>query len=177
MTAPDEMTRPCREHPAEARTTMQSVSPLAPGLPRPGSRVRWASLHGSARGLAIASLARQAGAPVVVITADSRTAHRLEAELEFYLDGATGLLRFPDWETLPYDLFSPHQDIVSERLDTVARLPSLASGVLVTAVTTAMGRIAPRGFVDGHRFRIQRGGPASTSRRSAGAWTGPGTPA
>ena len=101
------MTRPCRERPAEARTTMQSVSPLAPGLPRPGSRVRWTSLHGSARALAIASLARQAGAPVVVITADSRTAHRLEAELEFYLDGATGLLRFPDWETLPYDLFSP----------------------------------------------------------------------
>ena len=93
----------------------------------------------------------------MVVTADHQTAHRLEAELEFYLGGAAGLLRFPDWETLPYDLFSPHQDIISERLDTAARLPSLASGVLVTAVTTAMGRIAPRGFVDGHRFRIERG--------------------
>ena len=115
------------------------------------------SLHGSARGLAIASLAQQADAPVFVITADSQTAHRLEAELGFYLDGGTAILRFPDWETLPYDLFSPHQDIVSERLDTAAKLPSLASGVLVTTVATALGRIAPRGFVDGHRFRIERG--------------------
>ena len=136
---------------------MPSLSPLAPGLLRPGSRTQWMSLHGSARGLAIASLAQQADAPVFVITADSQTAHRLEAELGFYLDGGTAILRFPDWETLPYDLFSPHQDIVSERLDTAAKLPSLASGVLVTTVATAMGRIAPRGFVDGHRFRIERG--------------------
>ena len=136
---------------------MQPVSPLAPDAPRPGSRVRWTSLHGSARGLAIAGLVQRAGAPVLVVTGDSPAAHRIETELDFYLDGSAGLLRFPDWETLPYDLFSPHQDIVSERLDTLARLPELASGVLVTPVTTAMGRIAPRGFVAGHRFRIERG--------------------
>ena len=136
---------------------MQSASPLAPGVPRSGSRTRWTSLHGSARGLAVASLAQQSDAPVLVIAADSRTAHRLEAEIEFYLDCETPRLRFPDWETLPYDLFSPHHDIVSERLDTLAKLPSLASGVLVTSVTTAMGRIAPRSFVDGHRFRIEPG--------------------
>ena len=105
----------------------------------------------------MASLAQQSDAPVLVIAADSRTAHRLEAEIEFYLDCETPRLRFPDWETLPYDLFSPHHDIVSERLDTLAKLPSLASGVLVTSVTTAMGRIAPRSFVDGHRFRIEPG--------------------
>ena len=136
---------------------MQRVSPLAPGVPRPGSRVGWASLHGSARGLAVAGLVRQADGPVLVITADSRSAHRLESELAFYLDREAVNLRFPDWETLPYDLFSPHQDIVSQRLETLARLPSLASGVLVTVVTTAMGRIPPRGFVDGYRFRIEPG--------------------
>ena len=100
---------------------------------------------------------QQADAPVLVIAPDNQTAHRLEAELRFYLDGDAGILRFPDWETLPYDLFSPHQDIVSERLETLAKLTTLESGVLVTAVTTAMSRIAPRGFVDGHRFRIERG--------------------
>ena len=136
---------------------MQSVSPLAPGVPRRGSRIRWSSLHGSTRGLALASLVQQADAPVLVIAPDNQTTHRLEAELQFYLDGGAGILRFPDWETLPYDLFSPHQDIVSERLETLAKLPSLESGVLVTAVTTAMSRIAPRGFVDGHRFRIAQG--------------------
>ena len=136
---------------------MHSVSPLAPGVPRAGSRTRWTSLHGSARGLAVASLARQSGTPVLVVAADSHTAHRLEAELDFYLDDKTPRLRFPDWETLPYDLFSPHQDIVSERLETLARLPSLASGVLVTAVTTVMGRIAPPRFLDGHRLQIESG--------------------
>ena len=135
----------------------QPVSPLTPEVPRTGSRTSWTALHGSARGLAIASLARRTDAPVLVVTADNQTAYRLEAELEFFLDDGVGILRFPDWETLPYDLFSPHQDIVSERLETVARLPSLESGVLVTAVATAMGRIAPRGFVDGHRFRIRTG--------------------
>ena len=94
---------------------MQPVSPLAPGVPGTGSRTWWTSLHGSARGLAVASLARQADAPVLVIAADSRTAHRLESELAFFLDREIANLRFPDWETLPYDLFSPHQDLVSER--------------------------------------------------------------
>ena len=136
---------------------MQPVSPLAPDVPRPGSRARWTSLHGSARGLAVAGLVQRAGAPVLVVTGDSSAAHRIETELGFYLGGRAELLRFPDWETLPYDLFSPHQDIVSERLDTLARLPELDSGVLVTPVATAMGRIAPRGFVAGHRLRIARG--------------------
>ena len=151
------MTEPGSERSTEGDMTPQPVSPLTPEVPRKGSRTWWTALHGSARGLAVASLARRADAPVLVVTADSRTAYRLEAELEFFLDDDIGILRFPDWETLPYDLFSPHQDIVSERLETVARLPSLESGVLVTAVTTAMGRIAPRGFVDGHRFRIRIG--------------------
>ena len=152
---------------------MQSVSPLAPGAAGPGSRTRWTSLHGSARGLAVASLVRKADAPVLVITADSRTAHRLETELEFYLDGETPRLRFPDWETLPYDLFSPHQDIVSERLETLARLPSLTSGVLVTVAATAMGRIAPENSSTATGSGSS-GATASTSTPFAGVWTGPG---
>ena len=136
---------------------MKSVSPFAPDGPRAGSTARWTSLHGSARGLAIAELARRAAAPVLVVATDSAAAHRLEVELDFYVDGRTEVRRFPDWETLPYDLLSPHQDIVSERLDAISRLPSLDAGVMVTTVPTAMTRIAPPGFVEGHRFRIARG--------------------
>ena len=106
------MTRPGSKRFTQGDKTRQSVSPFAPDVPRPGSRMRWTSLHGSARGLAIASLVQRADAPVLVITADSQTAHRLETELAFYLHHETPILRFPDWETLPYDLFSPHQDIV-----------------------------------------------------------------
>ena len=151
------MTRSRSERSTEGDTARQSISPLAPRVPRSDSRSRWTSLHGSARGLAIASLVQQADAPVLVLASDNQTAHRLETELEFYLGPEIPILRFPDWETLPYDLFSPHQDIVSERLEIAARLPTLSAGVLVTVVTTAMGRIAPRGFVDGHRFRIESG--------------------
>ncbi|WP_025772114.1 transcription-repair coupling factor [Thioalkalivibrio sp. HK1] len=150
------------------------LSPLDPALPAAGSKVRWSSLYGSARGLALARLVRKADAPVLVIAPDSGAAHRIESELAFYLDApdpetmrlesdgdrsadAADILRFPDWETLPYDLFSPHQGIVSERLATLARLPSLTTGVLVSPITTLMGRIAPSSFVDGYRFRIACG--------------------
>ncbi len=153
------------------------LSPLDPVVPAAGSTIRWSSLYGSARGLALAALVRKAEAPVLVITPDSGAAHRIESELAFYLDapdpeaaggetnderrkkrpGDAEILRFPDWETLPYDLFSPHQGIVSERLATLARLPSLNAGVLVSPVTTLMGRIAPAAFVDGYRFCIARG--------------------
>ena len=136
---------------------MQSTSPFVPDIPRPKSRIRWTSLHGSARGLAIASLVQRADAPILVIAADSPTAQGLEVELDFYLGGRTEIRRFPDWETLPYDLLSPHQDIVSERLQAIGRLPSLAPGVMVTTVSTAMTRIAPPGFVEGHQFQIARG--------------------
>ncbi|MBF2760063.1 MAG: transcription-repair coupling factor [Ectothiorhodospiraceae bacterium AqS1] len=150
------------------------ISPLDPLVPAAGSKIRWTSLYGSARGLALANLVRKAQAPVLVIAPDSGTAHRIESELAFYLDapdpenprseadearseGEAEILRFPDWETLPYDLFSPHQGIVSERLATLARLPSLTAGALVSPVTTLMGRIAPSSFVDGYRFRIACG--------------------
>ena len=136
---------------------MQSTSPFVPDIPRPKSRIRWTSLHGSARGLAIASLVQRADAPILVIAADSPTAQGLEVELDFYLGERTEIRRFPDWETLPYDLLSPHQDIVSERLQAIGRLPSLAPGVMVTTVSTAMTRIAPPGFVEGHQFQIARG--------------------
>ena len=136
---------------------MQPVSPFAPDVPVPGFRTRWTSLHGSARGLALSELAQRADSPILVIAADSPTAHGLEVELGFYLGGRTEIRRFPDWETLPYDLLSPHQDIVSERLRAMARLPTLDSGVVVTTVSTAMTRVAPPGFVEGHQFQIGRG--------------------
>jgi transcription-repair coupling factor (superfamily II helicase) len=63
------------------------------------------------------------GRLLVVITADTSSALTLERELPFFLDGPARVLAFPDWETLPYDNFSPHQDIISERLATLSKLP------------------------------------------------------
>ena len=66
------------------------------------------------------------------------------------------LLAFPDYETLPYDRFSPHPDIISQRLRTLARLPMLARGILLADLPTAMQRLAPRNFIDAHSLQTRR---------------------
>ena len=69
----------------------------------------------------------------------------------------TRILKFPDWEILPYDLFSPHPDIVSERLATLAELPQANSGFLLVAVDTFLQRLAPRSYVVGRTFELTVG--------------------
>ncbi len=125
-------------------------TPLAPDLPRAGERhVRWGRLYGSAWGLAIAAAAQRRQGPLLVVTAGMPEAMRLEAEIRFYSqDPARPVLIFPDWETLPYDVFSPHQDIVSQRLATLYQLPTLERGVLIVPVATLMQRLAPREYLD-----------------------------
>jgi len=104
------------------------VLTILPRWPQqPGASLRWRHLLGSGRGLAIARAAEGHAGPLLVITRDTRTARQIEDEIRFYL-GATEsvpLLPFPDWESLPYDAFAPHPDIISERLLTLYRLPEL----------------------------------------------------
>ena len=113
-------------------------------LPRSGqSRAYWrAPASASALAVAIASAATQHAAPLLVVARNNHTAHQLEADLHTLLGGAATLpvLNFPDWETLPYDRFSPHPDIVSQRLATLARLPGLTRGIVVVPVATLMQR-------------------------------------
>jgi transcription-repair coupling factor (superfamily II helicase) len=86
----------------------------------------------------------------LVMVPDTREAEKLARELEFFLPGEDlPVLTLPDWETLPYDLFSPHEDIVSQRLETLYRLPDLQRGILVVPVNTLMQRIAPRAWLQG----------------------------
>ena len=134
-----------------------SPTPLAPRLQTgAGQRSRWGQLYGASAGLAIAHAAREAGAPLLVVTPDMPMAHRLEYEIGFFAAGLP-VLGFPDWETLPYDVFSPHQDIVSERIEALARLPELTRGVLVVPVSTLLQRVAPRGFIAGNTFLLDVG--------------------
>ena len=133
--------------------------PLHPALPgKTTSTVRWGQLFGSSYALLIAAAAAEHPGLVLVIVPDSQTALRLEAELSFFTQG-TGLsvLVFPDWETLPYDMFSPHQDIVSQRLATLYRLPSQRQGILIVPVATLMQRLAPRAYLDSHALLLTAG--------------------
>ena len=120
-------------------------------------RLRWHQLYGSAAALALAEAARTDERLYVLIADGARALERLSAELRFFTSGALPLLRFPDWEVLPYDLFSPHPDITSERLKTLFELPAARHGCLIVAADTLMQRLPPRQYVQGRAFELRRG--------------------
>src|SRR6202035_4778547 len=90
----------------------------------------------------------------VVIADDARELERLSAELRFFAGESLPLLALPDWEVLPYDLFSPHPDITSQRLKTLFELPQLRHGCLIVSADTLMQRLAPRSYVQGRAFEL-----------------------
>ena len=130
---------------------LQAVAP-----PAPGQTVQWSRLYGGARALAIATTAAAWSGPVVVIAADAAAATRFEHEIGFFAP-ALPRLNLPDWETLPYDRFSPYQDITSERIATLSALPTLQRGVVIVAVQTALHRLPPRSWLEGRAFHLRRG--------------------
>ena len=119
-----------------------------PKLPAAAGKQHWGNLPGAALSLAIAEAASAAKRFTLLLTADSQNAERLQEELAFFAPDLP-VLHFPDWETLPYDLFSPHQDIISQRIAALYRLPQLTHGVLVVPISTALHRIAPTRFLLG----------------------------
>lgn len=163
---------------------LNTVSPKGFSLPelpqKAGDRRFWGNLPGSGLALTLASTTLSHNGLTVIVTADTQTAIRLENEVSFFL-GEHGkgeqfrgehsvdkesldkkslnkqcpVLHFPDWETLPYDQFSPHQDIISERLKILAQLPSLKQGLLIVPVTTLAHRIAPRGWLGGRSLSLR----------------------
>ncbi|MFN7137511.1 MAG: transcription-repair coupling factor, partial [Thermomonas sp.] len=130
-------------------------------LPRPGQLRAWwrAPANGTALAFAALAAARQHPSPLLLVARDNHAAHQLEADLRTLAGGdpALPVLGFPDWETLPYDRFSPHPDITSQRLATLAQLPSLARGIVVVPAATLMQRLAPRSHVLGGRFDVRVG--------------------
>ncbi|WP_326428548.1 transcription-repair coupling factor [Stutzerimonas frequens] len=127
-----------------------------PPLPAASGKQHWGNLPGAALSLAIAEAANNAERFTLLLTADSQSAERLQEELAFFAP-ALPVLHFPDWETLPYDLFSPHQDIVSQRIATLYQLPELSHGVLVVPITTALHRLAPKRFLLGSSLVLDVG--------------------
>ena len=124
-------------------------------VPRPGQRVRTPPLHGSSDALAIAALAR-ATQPLLVVTESAWHAQRLLAEIAFF-DPSLRVCMLPDWETLPYDHFSPHHDLVSERLAALYQMLHGQFDVAVVPVTTALYRLTPVEYLAGHTFFFKQG--------------------
>ena len=132
---------------------------IAPPLPDPDTRrVGWSRLFGSAESLAITSAAKRHDGPVIVVARDARRLHLIEQELAFYADDDdTRPVVFPDWECLPYDLFSPHQDIVSERLRVLSSLPARRRGVVLVTIENLVQKLPPTEYVMGHSIELRRG--------------------
>ncbi|MFK7794273.1 MAG: transcription-repair coupling factor [Gammaproteobacteria bacterium] len=117
----------------------------------------WGQLYGCARGLIINDAVQQHDGLVVVLTADSLSSTVTYNETKFFNQNNTDFLSFPEWETLPYDIFSPHEDIVSDRITTLHRLPQLTHGVLVLPISTCMQRVAPKNFISEISLHIKIG--------------------
>ncbi|MFI8690394.1 transcription-repair coupling factor [Stutzerimonas kunmingensis] len=127
-----------------------------PPLPAASGKQHWGNLPGAALSLAIAEAASNAKRFTLLLTADSQSAERLQEELAFFAP-QLAVLHFPDWETLPYDIFSPHQDIVSQRIAALYQLPELSHGVLVVPITTALHRLASKRFLLGSSLVLDVG--------------------
>ncbi|MDP5210318.1 transcription-repair coupling factor [Microbulbifer sp. 2205BS26-8] len=154
-------------------TDSQPLTP--PGFRNAHDRQFWGQLHGAAAALALLSAARKSKTPTLLITRDSLEAHRLEGQLKFFNkarrdDSAKNvfeIFHFPDWEILPYDTFSPHQDIISDRLATLYRMPQMSSGIVIVPVSTLLHRLPPRDYVAANVLVLREGQPFAidTQRR------------
>jgi len=125
------------------------------------SRPRYSHLTGSSDSLALSQYAAR-HSPVVVITANALEAQRLFEEIPYFaieMKDATTLRvhLLPDWETLPYDHFSPHQDLVSERLATLHHVRNDAFDVVIVPITTALYPLPPVEHLAAYTFFLKRG--------------------
>ncbi len=118
----------------------------------------WGHLQGSSAALAVARAYQQSSGPVVLLTADTPSALKMQREIAFFLNtNAAQVPMFPDWETLPYDMFSPHQDIVSQRLETLFHFSSQRQGIFIVPVNTLMQRLAPVDYLNKYLLMLEQG--------------------
>ena len=131
------------------------------GLPSKADDNRtWGSVKLGATPYLIHTLLNELDSFCLLITKDSQQAYSIESSLKFFSDSTLQpdeVLVFPDWETLPYDTFSPHEDIISQRLDTLNRLPHVKKGILIIPITTLLHRLPPTSFIQGNSLSLKVG--------------------
>ncbi|MBA3536368.1 MAG: transcription-repair coupling factor, partial [Tatlockia sp.] len=131
-------------------------------LPHPAIAFKqtWGQLYGCSLPLALAEYCQQTKGIKLLVAPDNLSAGQLLSELNFFLNSKEKrqeLLFFPDWETLPYDQFSPHQDIISERLSTLNRLQQSPNAVVISSISTLMHRLCPPQFLHHHALMLKEG--------------------
>lgn len=127
-------------------------------IPAPSTSTRIGQLYGAARSLLLSEQIRQFKGLSIIVTLDMAEADQIEREIRFFREADLEILHFPDLETLPYDHFSPHQDIVSERLRCLASLPKLNSrAVLLLSIGTLLQKLPPKEYIAQRSLVLNRG--------------------
>ncbi len=131
--------------------------PKSLALPDPGKRIAWGRLIGASASLAIAELAARADIPILVLAEDPRQADQLEAEIRFFVGESIEVEHFVEWETLPWDGFSPHQDIISDRLSVLSKLRNLRRGIVIASAPVLMQKLPPTDYVAARSLSFRSG--------------------
>ncbi|OCG22441.1 transcription-repair coupling factor [Gilliamella sp. wkB108] len=135
---------------------MSKTINISTSIPKKAGEVRQlGQLIGSSLSLLCAQAIEAYEGLVVIVTDDMQQTTRIHDELKQFSPFPS--IFFPDWETLPYDSFSPHQDIVSERLSCLYHLAHLKKGALILPINTLMQKVCPQSFLAGHVFIMQKG--------------------
>jgi transcription-repair coupling factor (superfamily II helicase) len=114
-------------------------------------------LIGASAALAAVEIARQADGPLLVVSGDARQADQMEADIRWFAGDSMRVEHFVEWETLPWDSFSPHQDIVSQRLRVLGLLRTLTAGIVVLSAQTLLQRLPPVDYVQARTLRLSTG--------------------
>ncbi len=126
-------------------------------LPLKGHLSYWNCRNTTETALAVISKAQKHPGLVIFLTKNMADANLYQSLFEFFSDDRLPILTFPEWETLPYDHFSPHQDIISQRLTTLYHLPSLPKGVLILPISTLIQKVVPHPFIEKYTFLLAKG--------------------
>lgn len=140
----------------KSNTLFQPTLPNRKG--KNADKKAWQNLLGSSATLAIYHAALQSEKPILLLTHDTPSALKFEQELRsINVNNQVPICLFPDWETLPYDTFSPHQDIISQRLATLYQLSRMKNGIVIVPTATFIQRLAPKSYLESNSLLIKKG--------------------
>jgi transcription-repair coupling factor (superfamily II helicase) len=126
-------------------------------IPQPGQPAAWGRLIGASTAIAATEIAAHVDAPVLLLADDPRQADQFEAEIRFFGGDDIDVHHFVEWETLPWDSFSPHQDIISERLSVLGVLRDIRAGIVIASAPALLQRLPPVDYVAARSLSLRTG--------------------
>ena len=129
------------------------ANPFKPVLTKHNSSY-WSGLHGCGLALAACQLFKQQKRTVLLIAASAQIGEQLLEEISFFSEFSDQVKLFPDWECLPYDQFSPHQEIISSRLSILSSLNGSEPCILIVTLANLMQKLPPVSYIAGHSFKL-----------------------